>query len=352
MSKDTRPLLISFISLTLFAHLTLTDSVAAAPRPLSAILVQGKSTIMGIVFDSSGRPLEKVRVELLDDVYTVLQTVRTTGTGQFIFRALSAGVFNIRVISESGDYAEQMQRVELISLNRGKDIGPSGDFRQVDFFLRPKNERRTTTAAGVVFSQNVPEDAKKSYSKAVSELDKKRIEQGITGLKSALEIFPDYYLALERLGEEYAKRSEFEEARKALERAVKVNPKGAEGFYWLGIAEFNLKRYAESVESFRQSAQLNPASVNSIMWTGIALRYSGKLEEAETQLKLAGKRAAQPIPQAHWELALLYNQTRRYAAAANELELFLKAQPDSRDAEGIRKLIKQLREKEKEKPKS
>ena len=40
------------------------------------------------------------------------------------------------------------------------------------------------------------------------------------------------------------------------------------------------------------------------------------------------------------ELATLYgNNMNRYADAARELKLFLKAQPDSKDAENIKKLI-------------
>jgi tetratricopeptide (TPR) repeat protein len=302
---------------------------------------------MGIVFDSSGRPLEKVRVELLDDVYTVLKTVRTTGSGQYVFNGLSSGYFNVRVKDEPGEYVEEMQRVELVSIQMSPTAQGSRDIRQVDFYLRPKNDRRSATTSGVVFAQNVPDDAKKSYTKAVSDFEKNNADEGIAALKAALSVFPDYYQALIRLGEEEVNRAQFNEARDRLARAVKVNPKGYEGFYWLGIAQVGLKQMPEAVESFRQALAQNPSSVNSIMWLGMALRRNGKLDEAEAQLKRAKQLAGKPIPQAHWELALLYNHQKRNKEAADELELFLKAQPDSRDAEAIRKLIKQLREKAK-----
>ena len=51
------------------------------------------------------------------------------------------------------------------------------------------------------------------------------------------------------------------------------------------------------------------------------------------------------VPDAHWQLALLFNQLKRFKEAADELELFLKAQPDARDADKIKKLIQQLRQK-------
>lgn len=46
----------------------------------------------------------------------------------------------------------------------------------------------------------------------------------------------------------------------------------------------------------------------------------------------------------HWQLALLYNQLKRYREAADELEVFLKVQADSKDTELIKKLIKRFRE--------
>jgi tetratricopeptide (TPR) repeat protein len=348
MSRFIRTRLIAVIALAAFSQFTLPASLAFAHRPEASLRLQSKSSIMGIVFDSSGRPLEKVRVELLDDVYTVLKTVRTSGSGQFVFNALSSGYFHVRVRDEMGEYAEEIQRVELVSVQLSPTSQGSRDIRQVDFYLRPKNDRRPTTGAGgVVFAQNVPDDAKRSYTKAVSDFEKNNSQDGMIALRAALTIFPDYYQALIRLGEEEINLARFAEAHAALSRAVTVNPKGYEGFYWLGIAQVGLKQLPEAIESFRAALSQNPASVNAVMWLGMALRRNGRLDEAEAHLKRAKQMANKPIAQAHWELALLYNHQKRNREAADELELFLKAQPDSRDAEAIKKLIKRLREKAK-----
>jgi regulator of sirC expression with transglutaminase-like and TPR domain len=50
------------------------------------------------------------------------------------------------------------------------------------------------------------------------------------------------------------------------------------------------------------------------------------------------------LPEAHWQLALLFNQLKRYNEAADELELFLKTQPDAKDTEMIKKLIQRFRQ--------
>jgi tetratricopeptide (TPR) repeat protein len=347
MSRFVRASLILVIGFAVVGQCAPRNSTASASRFVTGLAPQGKSSIIGIVFDSSGRPREKVRVELLDDVYTVLKTVRTSGTGQYAFNSLSSGYFQVRVTDETGEYAEEIERVELVSIQLSPTSQGSRDIRQVDFYLRPKNDRKMSAGSGVVFAQNVPEDAKKSYAKAISHLEKNESNEGVAGLKTALEIFPDYYQALIRLGEEQINLGQLAAAREHLARAIKVNPKGYEGFYWLGIAEVGLKQLPEAIESFRQALLQNPSSINSFMWLGMALRRNGQLDEAEAQLKRAKQLSSKPIPQAHWELALIYNHQKRNREAADELELFLKAQPDSRDAEAIRKLIRRLREKAK-----
>jgi len=75
------------------------------------------------------------------------------------------------------------------------------------------------------------------------------------------------------------------------------------------------------------------------------LRQTEKLDEAETYLKQANQLAQLKSAEAHWQLALLFNQLKRYNEAADELELFLKIQPDSKDTELIKKLIQRFREK-------
>jgi len=74
------------------------------------------------------------------------------------------------------------------------------------------------------------------------------------------------------------------------------------------------------------------------------LRQAAKLDEAETYLKQGDKLAESKSPDAHWQLDLLFNDLKRYREAADELELFLKVQPDSKDTELIKKLIQRLRQ--------
>jgi tetratricopeptide (TPR) repeat protein len=110
------------------------------------------------------------------------------------------------------------------------------------------------------------------------------------------------------------------------------------------VAQYNVKQIEPAIESFRRAVTLNERSVNANLWLGIALRQTSRPNEAEPYLKRADVLADSKLPDAHWQLALLFNQLKRYKEAADELEMFLKVQPDARDAELIKKLIQRLRQ--------
>jgi hypothetical protein len=63
-----------------------------------------RSTVSGFVFDPYRRPVPEIRVELMNEVNSVLQRTRTDGSGRFLFRGLSSGRFIIKVLSVGTDY--------------------------------------------------------------------------------------------------------------------------------------------------------------------------------------------------------------------------------------------------------
>jgi tetratricopeptide (TPR) repeat protein len=202
-----------------------------------------------------------------------------------------------------------------------------------------------SATAGAVFVQEVPERAKKEYERGAVLLPKpEQRREGVEALKKAIELFPLYFEALELLGTEYVKQQEYEPAIPVLTKAIEVNRRAYPSLYALSVAQHGLKQLPEAVESMKRAITLNQKSANANLWLGMLLRQSEKLDEAETYLKQADKLAAGKSPDAHWQLGLLFNQLKRYREAADELELFLKTQPDAKDTELIKKLIQRFRQ--------
>jgi Flp pilus assembly protein TadD len=328
------------VVLSIFVAPGLVSSAEGSPVNAALRFQQNTNSISGHVSDDRRTPLADLRVELLNEVDSVIQTVKTDGSGLFVFRKLSDGAFQVRVETAGTSYLSQTKRVELA---RPRAFGAA--FEEIEFILVT---RRTTTAnakPGVVFVQEVPEPAQKQYQKATELLKKsEKREEGFVALKKALEIFPQYFDALELLGTEQVKHQEYEAAVPVLAKAVEINPRAQSSWFAMGVAQYNLKEFPTALESLRRSVSLNERSINANLWLGIVLRKTGPLAEAETYLKQADQLADSKLADAHWQLALLYNQLKRFKEAADELEVFLKVQPDTRDVELIKKLIQRLRQ--------
>jgi thioredoxin-like negative regulator of GroEL len=298
------------------------------------------NSISGHVSNDEHVPLADIRVELLDQLDSVIRTVKTDGSGLFVFRKLSDGTFQVRVQTSGTNYVSQTKRVDL-----ARPHGFGAAFEELDFILITDRKTSSTAKPGVVFVQEVPEPARKQYQKGTELLEKSdKRQEAFVALKSAIDIFPQYFDALEMLGTEQVKDSQYEAAIPLLTKALEVNSRAYASCFALGVAQYNLKQFQPAIESFKRAVLLNEKSINANLWLGIALRQTNRPEEAEAYLKRADVLADSKLPDAHWQLALLYNQLKRFKEAADELEKFLKVQPDARDAELIKKLIQRLRE--------
>jgi tetratricopeptide (TPR) repeat protein len=297
------------------------------------------NSISGHVSNDQRAPLADIRVELLNEVDSVIRTVKTDGSGLFVFRKLSDGTFQVRIQTSGTNYVSQTKRVDL-----ARPHGFGAAFEELDFVLMTTNAG-STGKPGVVFVQEVPEPARKQFQKASELLNKSnKREEAFIALKSAIELFPLYFDALELLGTEQVKDREYEAAIPALTKALEVNSRSFASSFALGVAQYNLKQTQPAIESLRRAVSLNERSVNANLWLGIALRQTSRPDQAEAYLKRADVLAGSKLPEAHWQLALLFNQLKRYKEAADELEIFLKVQPDARDVELIKKLIQRLRQ--------
>jgi tetratricopeptide (TPR) repeat protein len=316
-------------------YLTFLGPSTKAIRPSSVYVAQANS-ITGYVFDDQRNGIPDMQVELLTDVDSVIQRTKTDSSGLYGFRRLTTGVFQVRIQTYGTNYIGQTQRVQL----ERRDA-----FEQVDFMLSAKRSTSTSATPGAIFVQEVPQQARKEFERGVMLLRKNdQRAEALEKIQLAIELFPSYYEALELLGNEYVKDGKYNEAVPVLTKALEVNKRAYHSLYALSVAQYNLKLLPEAVDQMRRAITLNQSSINANLWLGMLLRYSSKLDEAETYLKQADHLASSKSADAHWQLALLYDKLKRHKEAADHLEMFLKVQPDSKDAESIKKLIQRFRQ--------
>jgi tetratricopeptide (TPR) repeat protein len=307
--------------------------------------VFGQSTLSGLIYDKQRNPLPEIEVELLNDLYQTISRSRTDGSGRYSFGGLRNGRYYVRALAFRYDLEDQTQEQEINTQSiRG---GQGSGFFMLDFYLQPRKGGLAETELSVIFSQEVPPEAKKSYEKGLELLANKKTKEGILKLDESIKIFPDYYLALMRIGKELLILKNYQDAVPFFFKAANVNPKSATAFYYLGDALHHLgQEYNKSaLAALNQALVLAPVSTGVLYILGKVEREEKKYQDAEKHLLQAKKTSKVSIPEIHKELAQLYaNDLKKYKEAADELELYLKAsKPTDEEEKKTRKIISELR---------
>jgi tetratricopeptide (TPR) repeat protein len=327
-----------FIFLTIFS--TKAEGLAFSSFLGSTTLI---NTISGQVFDPYNNPVSDVYVELINENYSTVARQRISA-GRFMFTGISAGSYKVKVLTSGTNYFEQTQDVQIINMFRG-----ASDQQFLDFHLKFDPRKVTLGSGGApeqVFSQEgISDQARKHYQRGVEQLANKK-EKGLEELEQALQISPNYFDALNRLGTEYVQRKEYQKAVPYLIKAIDINQRSFSSFYALGYAAYQMNRIPEAIEAARATTIIKPDAINAHWLYGTVLRINGNFDKSEKSLlqaKTLSKRNS--FPEINWQLALLYNRLGRYKDAVAELEEYLKAQPNSRNKKEIQDLIGQLQTK-------
>ena len=305
-------------------------------------VAQDNFSLSGFIRDTSGKAVDKIRVTLLDDNQQTMRTIFST-SGRYQFKGLRAGYYYVQIDVTGTTYEEvTSQRIPVQSF---RNTGNFEDF-QYDFTLRFKRNAAAANAAkdpaGVVFSQVVPDPARVEYEHGTKSLTENNSEAAITAFNKAIELFPDYFLAMEAVGSEYVKTGEYAKAIPVLTHALEVNRTASKSMYALGVAYLKLKQTDEAIEWLEKAAGQDPQSINVHMMLGIAYGNKRQLDKAEASLKKAYQVGGAQAAEAHLYLAGLYNGQKRYTEAVHELELYLKEGKDI-DQEKIKSMIEKLK---------
>jgi tetratricopeptide (TPR) repeat protein len=320
---------------------------------VSEVPAQNRNRIEGRVVTNNGKALTNVRVFLLNDAYGQRGFTYTDGSGRYEFRNLSSGNYYIQVEPAGTGYERQSVRVEVNPYNPSGVGGGAETFR-VDIVLKPEKPTKKTEASeeivtgpeSVVFVQEVPAAAKAAYEEGASKLKKEDLKGAEVSLTHAIELFPDYYDALEMLGSMYVKHDYFDAAAPLLNRAVEINRTAWHSFYGLGVSLLELNQRAEGLQALRRAVGLNPKSINASMRLGMELAKEDRFaDEAIKVLTSTTQMAGKRLPDAYLVLASLCSKKGHYKEAADALNSYLTALPTTDQREDIKRKIEDLRQK-------
>lgn len=320
---------------------------AAAAVLFFTVGICAQNSISGIVFDPDGRPVNDIEVELLDTFERLIGTRKTSGSGFYTFQRLGAGVYYLKVRVGATGFREMKERIDLGDLNAIGGV----DQKQVDIYLEydPRLNRRDPSVTGVVFAQEVPEEARRHYESAAG-IAEKDPERAIKELETAIAVFPDYFRALELAGDLKLADKDFEGAESAFARAAEVNPRCFGCFFNLGVSQNKLGKGEAAADSLQKANEIDAGSINSHLLLGMVLRGLERFGEAESALLKARELSKNEQPDVNWQLAELYYFNLKIPEkAVSELESYLsnlsetEKKQNSKKVETIRKLIRQIR---------
>ena len=304
------------------------------------VVAQDRNSVTGFVFGDNRMPLSRVYVELQTDMYSVYARTRTSDSGMYSFHVIPSGQYYVKVFPLGTNYEEQSRAVSLFPIGRGSVS------EQVDFYLRVRRTGNPLAPPEAVFVQEVPSKAKELYESGLQDLENKNEQAGHDKLKAALETFPDYFVALDRLGNEYLNKGYYDASFVLFTKAVAVNPRSVSSNLGLGLSEYRLNQVPSSIQKFEAVIKLHKENVTAHYWLGVAYHSTGKLPEALSSLQRAEKLSEGKSPDVQWQLARVYKDQNKFKESADALELYLKLKPNALNAEEIRKAIRTLRNKQ------
>lgn len=327
--------------LTVFAVLVSLLSSAAlhAQRGGASSSSSDRRSLGGTVYFPGNKPAENVSVELHSSEGTFIAPAITTASGGFEFYNLASGTYALQVNQQ--DYQPMDIPVDLtLTSNRG-----------VVIYLTPiANAKAAAPAHSTVSAHELSMPAK---ARELMESGKKKLYQdknaqaAIEDFQQAVAVAPDYYEAhyqaaiaclilgdmggaekgfrksIDVSGDKYGDadiglgrilldKGAVPDAEKVLRHGIELSPTSSRGFYELGRAQFDERKITDAEKSAEQARSLAPefSSVYRLL-ANIHLQeknYTALLQDIDSYIKLdpdspAGIRAKQMRQQVQDKLA-------------------------------------------------
>ena len=157
-------------------------------------------------------------------------------------------------------------------------------------------------------------------------------EAAIGCFQEALRLNPDYFIALENLGNAYRQQQRWDEARKALDRALAVRPQDPEVNYSLGMIFAQTEDTARAYEYLQKALRFRPAYPEALNNLGVLYLRTRRRDQAVASFEEC-IRVAPGFDQSYLNLARVYSLEGAPQKARAVLLELLKRQPEHAQAQ-------------------
>lgn len=271
----------------------------------TSVLGRTLSGLRGRVI-AEGVPIEfvtEVRLESETFGRVIASTATIAGDGEFSFGPIIVEPNDsfYLVVDQEG-FKEERLRLDGRSFNFG-DADFAGFTGLIVIYLTPETpegEGADTDGTRPVdvrqLTAAIPDDAREAFDSALEALEDGDHPKAIGLLETAVEMAPDYYDALNKLGVEYMNAGRYREAEPQFEHARELGPNDPAPLINLGALHFQegqsfeagsdqaAAAYLQAVAVLDEAVRLDPLVGRANFYLGSALYKTGEWARAEPYL--------------------------------------------------------------------
>jgi tetratricopeptide (TPR) repeat protein len=290
--------------------------------------------IFGTVFlEGANRPIGGVIVSIRSLTGGPFTSVLTDWSGRFQVRGLNPGMYEI-VVEEAG-YEPTRETQQLLS----------GPLPPLELYLKagnPSPVRRTDYAVSVR-ELRMPGKARHAFEKGLERLAKNDAVGSRTQFVRATTAFPDYYEAYYHMGVADLRLGREEDAAQAFQKAIDLS----RGHYaWaqfaVGLLLCRRGEYSEAETVIRKGLDVDGSPATGHLFLSVALFRLNRLEDAERSAREALLRKP-GFALAYLVLADVHGRRGEYARQLQNLDAYLKLEPDGPASKRVREVREVVR---------
>jgi Flp pilus assembly protein TadD len=311
-----------------------------------------------------GTKMIEVRLERQDS--SLISNAYTMGGCEFSFKNVMISPIekSYIIVRESG-YIELTFPLSFDEFHQDRDVFVyKGGTIFLDLQKAPvPGEGQLARPTGVGFEQlNIPGKAVKEYERALKDFAKGNNDTAIAHLENAVQLAPNYFDALNKLGTEYLKARQNDKAESLLNQAHLINPNDPATLSNLGALYFQEGEksaaatpspdapkgqkpgevsYLKAVDVLEKALKLEPQSPRTNLYLGTVLYRMGNFARAESLLTNALAQD-QKMQDARFTLLNMYLRQLRFKEALEQISAYLAGNPSAPQREQLEKVKKQL----------
>jgi len=314
---------ILFLSFSLNLALIAWAPIASAQ---SSHFARTDGKISGTVLLKGGnRPASQVAVRLKSHAAGIFRSILTDLEGHFEVKSLPPSTYEI-VVDEPG-YEQAQASTQL-----------DGSSSELVLYLKSSSvpQPPRVSYAVSVRELKIPNKARREYEKGLGSLAKKDLAGSLIHFTKASEAFPDYYEAYYHVGVVETRLGHKNEARRAFQRAIDLSGgRYAWAEFGFGYLLYLEEKPEEAVTIIRRGLEADESSPVGYLVLGMALLRLNRLDEAERSAHEALLRKPN-FAQAYLVLADVYARRHEYRAQMQDLDVYLKLEPNGAESEQVR----------------